>query len=377
MKKIVVSLIICTGVIAMLLTNKSCTTIEESTFSNDRITASPQFHNKQFSSGTKALTMTAKDYISSTWQFIFNKNNQTPKDPLPMQKADLSYFNTPKKDTLSSTWLGHSSVMIRIGQYKIITDPVFEQKVSVIGPKRFNKGFPLTPEQLTDIDVIIISHDHYDHLNKETIQRLSGVTKTFIVPLAVGQRLVSWGIPEEKIIELDWWENYMFDNGLTITATPAQHFSGRGINDRNKTLWASWVIQTPEYKLFFSGDSGYFNGFKEIGDKLGPFDITYMECGAYNKLWQGVHMFPEETVQAHIDLKGKILHPIHWGTFNLSVHPWYEPMQRLKIAAKANHIQTATPMAGQTIIYNSAPYGSDWWQAALNHKNRSQTQQEN
>ncbi len=355
--------------------NKGCAA--KTTFYSDRITSSPQFENQKFSGGIKALTMTTKDYITSTWQFIFKKNNQTPTDPLPMQEVNLSYFNTPQKDTLSSTWLGHSSLLIRIGQYKIITDPVFEKKVSFVGPKRFNKEYPIVPEQLTDIDLIIISHDHYDHLNKDTIQRLAPMTKAFIVPLAVGKRLVSWGIPENKITELDWWENYKFDNQLTITSTPAQHFSGRGINDRNKTLWSSWVIQTPEYKLFFSGDSGFFNGFKKIGDKFGPFDMTFLECGAYNKLWRGVHMFPEETVQAHIDLKGKTLHPIHWGTFNLSLHPWYEPMQRLKKAATANHIQIATPMAGQTVEYNSIPYGSDWWQTALNPKNMADKKLEN
>ncbi len=320
-----------------------------------------QYHDGKFKGDMEALTMTAKDWANSTWRFLFKKNHQSPEAPLAIRPVDLSFFNTRAKNQLNSTWLGHSSLMINMDGYRILTDPVFETKLTLMGPTRFNKIFPIDPGQLKDIDLVLISHDHYDHLSKSSIQVLCPVTKLFIVPLAVGKRLVAWGVPENKIIELDWWETCPFDSGLTITAAPARHFSGRGIGDRNATLWASYVVSSPGFRFFYSGDSGYFTGFREIGDKFGPFDTTFLECGAYNKAWHFVHMFPEETVKAHLDLKGRVLHPIHWGTFNLSLHPWFEPMERLVTAAGNNHIQIATPMAGETIDYGKGDRGSAWW----------------
>jgi len=328
----------------------------------DKIKISPQYTAGKFKGEKKVLDMTLKDGIVSSWRFLFEKNHQIPDRPLPIHLVDLSYFNTKKTDELNYTWLGHSSLMININGYRILTDPVFEEKVSIVGPSRFNGELPLDPEQLSDIDIVIISHDHYDHLNKFSIQLLAPVTQKFVVPLAVGKKLVSWGVPKDKIIELDWWETYSPDTDIKVTATPAQHFSGRGILDRNSTLWASWVVSTPGFRIFFSGDSGYFKGFKEIGEKFGPFDINFIECGAYNEQWKKAHMFPEETVQAHVDLKGKLLQPIHWGTFNLALHPWYEPMQRAKKAADSNKILMATPMAGQSIVHGANNLGSLWWE---------------
>lgn len=172
-------------------------------------------------------------------------------------------------------------------------------------------------------------------------------------------------MPREKIVELGLWEEFRFDSRLVFAATPAQHFSGRGLFDRNKTLWASWVIKTPDHSLFFSGDSGYFDGFKAIGEKYGPFDMTFIECGAYNESWSQIHMFPEQTVQAHIDLRGKVLHPIHWGTFNLALHPWYEPMERLSAAARAAEVEIATPVVGDTTTYGKRIPVAKWWQQAM------------
>jgi len=331
----------------------------------ERTETSPQFKNGKFAGGSEALTMTFKDYFSSTWRFLFEKNNRTPSMELPVMPVDLSHFNDLGSRQLNSTWLGHSSLMINISGYRILTDPVFEKKVSIVGPTRFNGELPLDTKKLPDIDLVIISHDHYDHLNKYSIKLLKNITKKFVTPLGVGKHLASWGIPDDKIIELTWWDTYDFDEHLKITATPAQHFSGRGLGDRNKTLWASWVIRSPDHNIFFSGDSGFFDGFKTIGDAFGPFDITFIECGAYNKLWPRVHMFPQETVKAHLDLRGKLLHPIHWGTFNLALHPWYEPMQRLAEAARLNQIPIATPMVGETIVLNAKTQNSLWWKHGL------------
>ncbi|MCF6246690.1 MAG: MBL fold metallo-hydrolase [Desulfobacula sp.] len=327
----------------------------------EKIQHSPQYKDGKFAGEKKALTMTPVDWVKSSWRFLFEKNGRTPVQQLPIQSVDLSFFNSNRADQLNSTWIGHSSLLINISGYKILADPVFEKKVSVVGPTRFNGEAPLNPDELLRIDLVIISHDHYDHLNKASILQLLPKVNRFLTPLAVGKRLMDWGIPAKKIIQMDWWENFQFDNHLKITATPAQHFSGRGVFDRNKTLWASWVITTPEFNIFYSGDSGYFNGFKKIGERFGPFDMTFLECGAYDKLWHGVHMFPEETVQAHIDLKGNLLHPIHWGTFNLALHPWYDPMQRVEKAAKDNNITIATPIAGQTIEYGTQRTGFNWW----------------
>jgi L-ascorbate metabolism protein UlaG (beta-lactamase superfamily) len=326
---------------------------------------SPQYKDGKFNDMGNALNMSFIDYVSTTWDFLFTKNHRTPNTELPVTQVELSHFNNQDSDQLNVTWLGHSSLMINIDGYKILIDPVFEKRVSIFGPTRFNGDVPWDIQQIPKIDAVIISHDHYDHLNKYSVQRLIEKSNKFIVPLAVGARLVDWGVSKDKIVELDWWQEYRLDKKLLVAATPAQHFSGRGITDRNKTLWASWVIKTPFHNLFFSGDSGYFGGFKQIGDKYGPFDMTFIECGAYGKSWPKVHMFPEQTVQAHLDLKGKVLHPIHWATFNLALHPWYEPMVRLTAAANFKNVKIATPVVGETTVYSMNIPAARWWEQAM------------
>jgi len=330
-----------------------------------KIEDSPQYKDGKFNDMGNALNMSFTDYVSTTWDFLFTSNHRTPDTELPVRQVDLSHFNNQGSDQLSVTWLGHSSLMINIDGHKILADPVFEKRISIFGPTRFNGDVPLDIQQIPKIDAVIISHDHYDHLNKFSVQGLIEKSDKFIVPLAVGAQLIDWGVPQGKIVELDWWQEYRLDQNLMVAATPAQHFSGRGITDRNKTLWASWVIKTPFHKLFFSGDSGYFEGFKQIGDRYGPFDMTFLECGAYGKSWPKVHMFPEQTVQAHLDLKGNVLHPIHWATFNLALHPWYEPMERLTAAANFKNIKTATPVVGETTVYGMSIPAARWWEKPM------------
>ena len=299
--------------------------------------------------------------ISTIFKFFFLKNNRKPAHLLPKQNVSLEYFTATGSNQLNVTWLGHSSLMTNIDGYKILTDPVFENRISLLGPTRYNGSVPIKISELPNLDLVLITHNHYDHLNKFSIKALNEKVKLFVVPVTIGKILTSWGISSKKIIELNWWQEFKIDDNLLIVFTPTQHFSGRGLFDNNKTLWGSYVVKSRNHKIFFSGDSGYFNGFKQIGDKYGPFDMTFIECGAYNELWHTVHMFPEETMQAHIDLKGRILHPIHWGTFNLSLHSWFEPMERISKAAEKNGVTLALPIVGETSVYPQNIPNEKWW----------------
>ena len=328
---------------------------------SDRINKSPQFREGKFRNVNEWIMPPMYKQLGLFWDFIFEGKQRKPNKVLPYKQVDLSYFNGVSKNNLNATWLGHSSLMINIDGHKILTDPVFESKVSAFGPWRFNGKVPLDISKLTEIDVVIISHNHYDHLNKFSILKIKDRVRKFITTLGIAKLLIKWGVSSEKIIELDWNEECEVDSELSITAAPSQHFSGRSLFDRDETLWASWVIKGLNHKVFYSGDSGYFDGFKTIGEKYGPFDMTFLECGAYNERWHHIHMFPEETVQAHIDLKGKVLHPIHWGTFNLAFHPWYEPMQRLSAAAEQNNVIITTPIVGETSVFEGELKTLKWW----------------
>ena len=227
--------------------------------------------------------------------------------------------------------------------------------------KRFQKPV-LQLEQLPKIDFIVISHDHYDHLDYETVIALKGKTKHFYVPLGVGAHLEAWGISENKISEMDWWQETKMDQ-LTLVCTPAQHFSGRKLNNGQSTLWSSWVIQSEKDRIYFSGDSGYATHFKEIGNKFGPFDIAMMECGQYNEKWSDIHMMPEETAQAGLDLQAKKIIPIHWAGFKLALHSWTDPVERVKLKATELDVTVITPEIGQEIIVkDSMTTYTNWWE---------------
>ncbi|WP_163338644.1 MBL fold metallo-hydrolase [Desulfopila sp. IMCC35008] len=309
--------------------------------------------------------MSLGEHLGMYKKFFFEKGQKFPAEPLSQEKTDLQQLLASNSGSLKAAWLGHSSLLINIDGFVIVTDPLFERKVSPVGPTRFNGEFPVDIADIPFVNAVIISHNHYDHLNKYSIRKLKDKTNVFIVPLRVGQTLIKWGVAEDKIVELDWWGETHPHSGLTIAATPSQHFSGRGLFDRNKTMWASWVIATENHKLFFSGDSGYFDGFREIGEKYGPFDIAFMECGAYNERWPDVHMFPEQTVQAFTDLDARILQPIHWATFNLSLHAWYEPIERLIDEAWNREITVSVPMIGQLVDYNKELEDDKWWVSAM------------
>jgi L-ascorbate metabolism protein UlaG (beta-lactamase superfamily) len=258
--------------------------------------------------------------------------------------------------------LGHSSLLLKLRGEFWLLDPVFGERASPfkrMGPKRFHAP-PIALEDLPPLRGVLLSHDHYDHLDRETVLSLSDTTQSFLAPLGVGDRLIEWGIDAAKVHQLDWWDSAEF-SGVEFIATPSQHFSGRSLFDGNSTLWASWVIVDDDMRLFFSGDSGYFDGFRTIGDKLGPFDITLIETGAYDPQWPYVHMQPEETVQAHVDLRGRWLVTIHNGTFDLAMHRWDEPFERVTGLALARGVAVSTPRIGERLNIEAPHRGERWW----------------
>jgi L-ascorbate metabolism protein UlaG (beta-lactamase superfamily) len=310
-----------------------------------------------------SMSMDLKTNISMIRDFVNKNPNRTPKDGIPMEKIDLSAFHSKNKDS-KITWFGHSALLIEIDGKNILVDPMFGNAPTPFpqfGGNRYSGGLPIEIIELPKIDAVILSHDHYDHLDYGTIKKIKQKVERFIVPLGVGSHLVSWGVPKEIISEHNWWDEFKFDQ-LTLACTPARHFSGRNLTDRNSTLWCSWVIISEKTKIYFSGDSGYAPHFREIGEKYGPFDLALMECGQYDKRWSAIHMLPEETVKAFIDVKGEILVPIHFGAFTLAFHDWNDPIERVVKAATENEVKYSTPKIGETINISTGEYpNSVWW----------------
>ncbi len=321
---------------------------------------SPNFENGVFKNLEKTVMMT--DFKWSSLGDYFKKGKKEPENSLTAEKISKETINSLADSLTRVTWFGHSALLLEISGKKIFLDPMLGESASPIpfmGPKRFQDELPISMEDLPELDAVLISHDHYDHLDYESILKLKDKVKKFYLPLGVGEHLIKWGVDKEKIVELDWWTDVTLDD-LTFAATPSRHFSGRGFA-RNQTLWCSWVIKSDSSSVFFSGDSGYGKHFKEIGEKYGPFDITLMECGQYNKQWANIHMMPEETTQAHVDVKGKLLLPIHWGAFVLALHDWTDPIERVTAKAQELGVDVVTPRVGQPIVLQDAETYSNWW----------------
>jgi len=286
-----------------------------------------------------------------------------PEKDLKVQKIDSVAVSDYTQDT-RLIWFGHSAFLLQMEGKNILIDPMFGDVAAPhpwLGASRFNKEMPIDIEKLPNIDAVIISHDHYDHLDYESINKLKGKVNHYFVPLGVGVHLLTWGIPQEKITELDWWEEVELDT-LQLACTPAQHFSGRKFGSEQSTLWSSWVIISETERIFFSGDSGYSDHFITIGDTYGPFDFAMLECGQYNESWADIHMMPEETAQAGLDLKAKAIMPIHWGGFKLALHSWTDPIERVTKKAEALGLPLVTPMIGEPIVLNQLPKpNSAWW----------------
>ncbi|MGH3557769.1 MAG: MBL fold metallo-hydrolase [Mycobacterium sp.] len=293
------------------------------------------------------------------WEVIGGRSATRPAASIPLAEPKAI---DGRAGGLAVSWLGHSTTLLEIDGYRVLTDPLWSDRCSpsdVVGPTRMHPP-PVPLESLPAVDAVVISHDHYDHLDTDTIVALARTQRApFFVPLGVGAHLRAWGVPEQRIVELDWNERARVDE-LTLICTPARHFSGRFLS-RNTTLWASWAVIGPAHRAYFGGDTGYTKSFAQIGTDHGPFDLTLMPVGAYNKAWPDIHMNPEEAVQAHLDVNGRLLVPIHWCTFRLAPHPWAEPVERLLAAADAAHVQVAVPKPGGRVDPARTAEFEQWW----------------
>lgn len=288
----------------------------------------------------------------------------SPSEPLPVVGVPRSRFDTPPATGLRITWLGHSSMLIEIDGYRILTDPVWSDRispVSFIGPRRWYDP-PLPWAELPAINAVVISHDHYDHLDQPTITMMKGWDAVFVAPMGVGAHLAYWGVPEARIVELDWWGRTRVGE-LEIVCTPARHASGRTLWDKDATLWAGYAFLGPRHRAFFSGDTGLFPALREIGARLGPFDVTMIESGAYGRAWPDWHLGPEQAVVAHQMVKGRVMLPVHWGLFNLAYHSWTEPVERVLVAAERAGVTVAIPKPGEAIEPGALPASGTprWW----------------
>ncbi|MFC6086197.1 MBL fold metallo-hydrolase [Sphaerisporangium aureirubrum] len=294
---------------------------------------------------------------------IMDREIRRPGGTIPLRAPSFVAGAGAGAAGLRAVWLGHASTLVEIEGRNVLFDPVWSRRPSptqLVGPKRLHP-MPVGIEELPEIDAIVISHDHYDHLDLTTVRALTRVSEApFLVPLGIGAHLDRWGVPPERVVELDW-EEQAHVAGLRFTATAARHFSGRAFT-RNDTLWGSWAVAGAERRVFYAGDSGYFDGYARIGADHGPFDLTIMPIGAYSPAWPDIHMDPEEAVNAHLDLGGGALLPVHWGTFTLALHPWSEPPDRLWREAKARDVRVVVPRPGETVDLDDAPLVDGWWQ---------------
>ncbi|HTV19328.1 MAG TPA: MBL fold metallo-hydrolase [Polyangiaceae bacterium] len=323
-----------------------------------RIERSPEWHDGHFVNpeplqndwwGALAGAFHASDYGS-------------PTPPLVVEPIDPQRFDKPPRSGLRATWLGHAAMLIEIDGRRVLTDPVWSERASPfswIGPRRWYRP-PIALADLPSLDAVLISHDHYDHLDYRTIVALKDRELTFVVPLGIGAHLEYWGVAPSRIVELDWWEHATV-NGLDIVSTPARHASGRVVVDDDTKLWSSYALIGPNHRAFFSGDTGLFPALEQIGQRFGPFDLTMIEVGQYHRSWPDWHIGPEQAIMAHGLLRGRTLLPMHWGLFSLAYHGWTEPAERVLAAAQAHSVNVVLPKPGQSIEPDAPHTTARWW----------------
>lgn len=307
-------------------------------------------------------------------QYVTNKEERVPRLALGPFLTDPTAYHHPPQSGLRITWLGHSTMLVEIEKLRVLIDPVWDDRASPLswaGPKRFFPP-PLPLSKLPAIDVVLVSHNHYDHLGRRTIHQLNRLKTRWVTSLGVGRDLVRFGVSPQSITELDWTQSFDLDGKLTIAALPARHFSGRTPWDRFTSLWSSFALHTGSHNIYYGADSGNWNGFSEISRRYGPFDLTMLEIGAYNQLWKDIHMGPDGAVKAFLEMGAHgLLMPIHWGLFDLALHAWNQPIKRIVELADRHGIKLWTPEPGRpTDVICGEELRYCWWKVKQNSDGR-------
>jgi L-ascorbate metabolism protein UlaG (beta-lactamase superfamily) len=331
----------------------------------ERIQASPRWAGERFRNLHPIIPGLRDPNASmpTISEFLCGGERRVPLGPLPSMNP-LEGWEKPPASGLRATWLGHSTVLIEIDGLRVLTDPVWGPRASpsrLAGPKRF-QPVPIPFRAMPPLDLVIVSHDHYDHLDYPTIRELAKLDVPFVTSLGVGAHLEAWGVRPERIVELDWWESHTLRNtGLSVTAAPSQHFSGRGLHDRNATLWSSLVIRSQRHSVFFSGDTGLTTEYQTIRERLGPFDLVMLEVGAFHPAWGDIHLGPENALKALELLGGGAFLPVHWGTFSLAMHAWDQPAEKLLELAPKADARLVMPRLGEPVEPAHAVRVEPWW----------------
>ncbi len=325
----------------------------------EKMKASPQWSDGVFVNATPMWN----DIWGSMTSWRDLSPHAEPTSAIPVAEGDLARFSSAPESGLRVTWLGHSTLLIEIDGVTVLTDPIFGGRAAPltwVGPATWYPP-PIPLSELPRVDAVLISHDHYDHLQTETIQALAESGTTFVVPLGVGAHLAYWGVLEDRIIELDWWDEHGLPGGVELVMTPSRHASGRQVLDQMRTLWAGYALVGPKHRVFFSGDTGLFDELADIGERLGPFDVTMFEVGAYARYWPDWHLGPENAVRAHELARGDLLLPIHWGLWNLALHGWTEPAERVLAEVQRRGTRAYLPRPGESFEPASLPKMERWW----------------
>lgn len=336
----------------------------------ERIASSRARAGNVFQNRLPTRVMSPAQGARTIGRFLLERAEREPDGPLPTVAVDQAVLTGPAHAGARTTWLGHSTLLIELEGKRVLTDPVWSDRASPLsfsGPKRF-QPVPVDLAALPLPDVVLVSHDHYDHLDRDTVVALAARGARFVTALGVGAHLERWGIAADRVTELDWWE-HVDVAGLRLRALPSRHFSGRGLTDRFSTLWAAWSIEGSKHRVFFGGDGGWDeDGFAEIGKKVGPFDLAMLEIGAWDPAWEAIHLGPYKAVMATALLEAQALLPIHWGTFNLALHAWYQPAEQLLAAAKDARTKLALPRIGASVVAGDVLPDEPWWRTAMKQR---------
>jgi len=332
----------------------------------ERAKANPQYRDGRFVN----VQPEAPTRLAALGEYVVRQFSgdevRVPPAPVPVRAVDPAVLAAaPGATALRAFWIGHASTYVELDGLRLLLDPVFAERVSPlpVGPRRFHPP-PIALADLPPIDAVLISHDHYDHLDMATVRHLAARGARFFVPLGIGAHLERWGVPTAQIDEMEWWQRRTL-RGVEFVCTPTRHYSGRGLSDRSATLWSSWSVLGTRHRIYYSGDTGYSTHFAEIGSRLGPFDVAFVKIGAYGPgaSWLDIHMSPEQAVQAAREVRARQMFPVHWSTFNLAYHDWDEPVRRAVAEARRTGVDLVTPRLGEWVDADREFASTPWWEA--------------